>query len=783
MPNISPSLTGITNATAVSALSKSSFGNQSSAVGKQAEKKSDYFDRVISDVAKEHPDLGALKAETSRSVPSGTSDTQIDKLAFDQFKRTDEFKSFVDSMHSANETLTSVFDKNPTSQRIVKKALRAILDRLAFVNPDTERGLKGNRIMVAEHACLPIKQVAALVKEMQTNPHPELDASKVLGKVEDFLLNISAEAEICGPGLTEKVVDEFRSLKNTIFPPSLKEAVNHKRLETGRQILNQFVNEHYVAPGHIPAGNAVHYVNVWQNRISQSSPAYSFLPLIDTSNDPYAPILVNDSKNQSFQLKLESQLNQSANCLHACINIAESIQQSLVSNLGNNAADINQNFGEFQATLKIVQGDYPFLQIEDFIQSDGGYGYTLRNRPDNIAIKLLTELNGTDNPPKVIANIDGITIKQLDGAIWSERVDSETDQTNIDTDLNLTKLNLTKLSRFVDLNNLLSAENLGKALPVIAKKFASSSNSEKMAFLNRCFSGNFNASEGSVSLIKTPADASMFLATIIHHQPASLQNPQISNALAQTGFSIDAVLSWNATRAPQLGISLGENNLNGLIRSFVSNAPLSQVLSQASSWNSASMAEKVALAAKEQTSQKRTFGGLGATQWEKAMSHAKATALNTGCFSSYMGLKAAKSGNGSLQKLRPQVFQEAIKKGDQNAAIFALQRGANANGMVRQTSRNVSFTPPVSHLQLAISSNMPAVVASLLDNGANLYAPIVPQPGLHMTVLDFARNTGNIDTIRAILTALVQTRDIYSMHYQLELDKLDMAQARFAIPR
>lgn len=736
------------------------------------ENKSEYFERITSAV--EHPNLGALKAATGKAAPKGTSDTQIDIIAFNNFKQSPEFTVFTDSVTQAIETLVDTLNNNPDAQRSVRKALKTILDRVAFIAPDAPNGLQGQRIMVAEFACLQLKQVATLVKDLQSNPRADINNQRLIGKVQDFLVNISAEAEMCGPGLTGKVNSEFASFKNAQFSTSIKEPINHKRLESARQVLNDFVNENYVFPGHIPPGNAVHYVDAWQNRISESSPEYSFLPVIDLTNDPYAPTLRNDNKNYRLQSKLEAQLTDHASVLAATTNIAEGIQQNLVSNLGDRAGDINGNYNEFKGNLETTQRDYPFLEVEDFLQSDGQYGYELRSSPNNITVKLLTELAGPESPPTTLANINGVQFKQSSGVVWAETINQDTDEVNIDFDLSLDKL-----ARFINLSDPVASANLGETLPLISQKFATSSNQDKLQFLTSKFSGFQHAGEHLVAQIKTQKDAEMFLATIIHGQPTGANSAQSSRSLSEAGFTPGATLNWNATTAPQLGIFLGDAKLDQIVKLFVAPpASANEVLTQSNSWNSPRMSLKVATAAKEQSSSRKSLGVFGKTQFERAVSLAKAEALKAGNIGSYMGLKASQSNSQSLAKLRPEVFQKALQNGDQAAALFALEHGANASGVVRRSNNNSMVSMPVSHLQLAVTSHMAPVVASLINHGADIYMPIVPQQGLRMSLLDFARNQGDAETVRTILTALVQHRDIHSMHYQLELDNLEMAQAR-----
>lgn len=675
---------------------------------------SEQYDGWMSGVS--HPDLSVLRELVKSSVSQSTTASEIENQVFSMFKETEDFRILKNEMQDTIGELECLFVDGSTRASHINRRLNLIMQRATITTDQSPADFGNQKANVVQLTCLRLKQLAALARQLRHSPPHGVNVQDYIEHLKDCVKNIAADAEVCGPGVVQKVEDEFACLKLRLFPPSVELAITQTQDRLAKQIIIDFCNQTYINTNQVQIGNQIHYVAAWQDRLIDSDPDFAHLP---KNNDPFAPVLHNNVQNTELQKTLKQQISTGATVVNACRFLAESAFQDIHGHMGGNAADIGKNYAAFTEVLRQIQTRFPGLSEHHLLESDDLYNFKLRGEPNHATLFFLRNLPGNRFNPETVLESDGLKFKQFGELLWTESIDSDTGETQVAFDMSA---NL--LFNGLRANDPRSTERIVQLLPFIGNVLFKTNPSERVRFLAELLQRGFGCNPIS-SMQFLPAglgsatDASNFLAAWLYNLP----NSTMDQSLANKGYSVESLLEWhNNSNSIKNYFTNSDLIIDGLIDRVLSNNNVRDVIAFVPKLSNPFLAYRVLVASKARSvSNQRVPAWLRSSQWTQEVSRMKNLAKQQSNYSTYLVLKASESnrvGHG-LKSLKPQRLQNIIRSGKLDCLKFALKHGANPNTtFISDDESSLSFRSRVSALQACIECNDLEMARSLLSKGA-----------------------------------------------------------------
>lgn len=400
----------------------------------------EWFDHISSSV--KFPDLAVFREQARAQLGASALFLEIENQAFELLKQSHlivELKqSFTDAVDTLVMHLSPVGLKSESPNYNEQKREQAnklgqglnIISARLDLSQDSRvtNNFQNFRLRATEAVGRQIIILSVMVRKLVTaNTHPFKKSQDALELIKSCLFNIFGESQMCGPGFTQKSLNEFDQLKMNLYPPgSLEEEVHLKRSELVRNVIGDFVATNYILPGIAPRGNEVHFVNAWQDYLIDNDPSFSSFTKIE---DPISPIFRNDQNTAILKNKLLAKLKRHASFSSACLHLALVCQQKLESELGEKKNHIMSNFQDFNDAVKSIQKQYPSVRPEHFLDEDNDY--ELRKSETYLALHLLKQLPSNIFNPQVFLSTRDKKIYFFESLIWSETKVGNSEQLDI----------------------------------------------------------------------------------------------------------------------------------------------------------------------------------------------------------------------------------------------------------------------------------------------------------------------------------------------------------------
>lgn len=665
-----------------------------------------------------HPDLSILRDMVKDNVPEGTTSAEIENQVFSTFKETNEFWSLKSDMQGAIGELKNLFSNNSQHAAYVDRKLNLIMERATITIDQSPLDFGNQKTNIVQLTCLRLKQLAALARQLRHSPPQGVNIQDYIEHLKDCVNNIASEAEVCGPGVVQKVEDEFASLKLRLFPPSIRVAIRQTEDYLTKQILIDFCNQTYINTGQVQPGNQIHYVAAWQDRLIDTDPEFAHLR---KNNDPFSPVLLASTQNTELQKTLKQQLSIGATVVRACEFLSESAFQDIRVGMGSQVEDIGKNYPQFKEVLQQIQTRYPGLTEHHFLESDDLYNFKLRNDTAHATLFFLKNLPESQFNPEIIHEFDGLKFKQFGELVWIESTDPETGESEL-----YFEVSVDVFFSGLGENDPRSKARIVQLLPMIGKALFKTDPQERIRFLLVLLQRGFGcnpvpSTQFLLTELESATDGANFLAALLH----SLSDPAIGQSLANKGYSHSSVLEWHdKSSALEKYFTNSGFIVNGLIGGLVSNYPVQDVIRFVPRLTNPSLAYQVLLASKAKSAgNQRVPGWLRSNQWDREVFRMKNECKMRQNYPAYLALKAAEANGGHrpLKSIKPERLFRIIVVGNLDCLNFALNLGANPNAsFVVAEEPGPVFGVRVSMLQACIEYGKTEMVRALLDNGASI---------------------------------------------------------------
>jgi hypothetical protein len=682
---------------------------------------SEQYDGWMSAVS--HFDLSMLRDLVKDKVPESTTSSEIESQVFSTFKETDDFRILTIEMRDAIGELENLFSNNSRHAAYVNQKLNLIMQRATITTDQSPADFGNQKANIVQFTCLRLKQLAALARQLRHSPPQGVNVQGYIDKLKDCVNNIAADAELCGPGVVQKVEDEFACLKLRLFPPSISAAIRQTEDYLAKQIIIAFCNQTYINTGQVQPGNQIHYVAAWQDRLIDSDPEFAHLP---KNNDPFSPVLRTSTQNTGLQNRLKQQISTGATPVHACRFLAESAFQDIHGHMGSNTGDIGKNYAAFTEILQQVQTRYPGLTEHHFLESDDLYNFKLRSDTAHATLFFLKNLPESRFNPETIHKFDGLVFKQFGEIVWMESTDPETGESEVDF-----KVSVDVLFSGLEANDPRSKARIVQLLPIIGNTLFKTAPQERIRFLAELFQRGFGCNPAPstqflLAELESATDGASVLAAWLH----SFSDPAIGQSLANKGYSPASLLEWHdKSNAIENCFTNSDFIVNGLIGGLVSHYSVRDVIGFIPRLTNPNLAYQALVASKARSAgNQRVPGWLRSNQWNHEVFRMKNQCKLFENYPAYLALKASETRGDDrpLKSVKPERLFRIIASGNLDCLNFALNLGANPNAFFVLVNESSAF-PRVhmSILQFCIHCGKIEMVRALLDNGASTTRPML----------------------------------------------------------